>query len=137
MLVSLTRRIDFSAAHVCASPALTAEQNRALFGPEANPHGHGHNYTLEVTLTGEPDAVTGMVVDLKEVKRILEREIAAPFDHRHLNREVPPFDHVVPTPENLAVEIWRRLAPLFVSPARLAAVRLYEGEDLWVDYAGE
>jgi 6-pyruvoyltetrahydropterin/6-carboxytetrahydropterin synthase len=78
-----------------------------------------------------------MVVDLKAVKQILEREIVGPFDHRHLNREVPPFDRVVPTAENLAVEIWRRLAKLFTAPARLASVRLYESEDLWVDYAGE
>jgi 6-pyruvoyltetrahydropterin/6-carboxytetrahydropterin synthase len=133
----ITRRIEFSASHCCRNPALSAAENEALYGEEANPHGHGHNFRLEVTLEGEPDAVTGMVVDLKDVKRVLEEEIAGPMDHRDLNREVPPFDRIVPTAENLAVEIWRRLAPRFSSaPARLKSVRLYETADFWVEYEG-
>ena len=134
----ITRRVEFSASHTCSQPALSAAENRALYGDDANPHGHGHNYVVEVSLEGEPDSITGMVVDLKDVKDILTREIVDPMDHRHLNLEVHPFDRIVPTTENLAVEIWRRLNPHFDSgAARLKNVRLYETEDLYVDYAGE
>ena len=134
----ITRRIDFSASHTCYNPALSTAENDAVYGEEANPHGHGHNYVLEVTLEGEPDAVTGMIVDLKDVKRVLEEEVVGPMDHRHLNHEVEPFERVVPTTENLAVEIWRRLKPRFDQPpAILRSIRLYETEDLFVDYEGK
>jgi 6-pyruvoyltetrahydropterin/6-carboxytetrahydropterin synthase len=133
----VTRKVEFSASHTCWNPALPEAENRALYGDDANPHGHGHNYVLEVTLEGDPDPVTGMVVDLKHVKRVLEDEIVQPMDHRHLNHEVPPFDRTVPTTENLAVEIWRRLEPRFyASSVRLRAVRLHETADLFVDYEG-
>jgi len=134
----LTRRAEFSASHVCAHPSLAPEQNRELYGAAANPNGHGHNYVLEVTLDGEPDPVTGMIFDLQRLKEIINAAIIEPMDHRFLNYEVPPFDKVVPTAENVAAEIWRRLAPSFEgSPARLQNVRLYETEDLYVDYTGE
>lgn len=134
----ITKRIEFSASHICRNPAFSAEENRRLYGPAANPHGHGHNYVLDVTLEGTPDPATGMVLDLKELKDILEREVMAPFDHRFLNYEVSPFDQVIPTVENIAVEIWRRLAQALVAaPARLQAVRLYETPDLYVEYFGE
>ena len=133
----ITRKAEFSASHVCRSPALSEEENRAAFGAAANPHGHGHNYVLEVTLEGDPDPVTGMVMDLKELKEILNREVVRPFDHRFLNYEVAPFDRVIPTAENIAVEIWNRLAPHFSDGrGRLHSVRLYETSDLWVDYSG-
>jgi len=132
----ITRRVEFSASHVCRNPALTDEENRALYGAAANPNGHGHNYILEVTLDGSPDPVTGMVFDLKELKEVLNREIVDPMDHRFLNYEVPPFDKVVPTAENVAVEIWRRLDGQFQGPVKLKNVRLFETEDLYVDYAG-
>ena len=134
----ITRKAEFSASHVCALPSLTPEQNRELYGPAANPNGHGHNYVLEVTLEGEPDPATGMVFDLKRLKEILQETIVEPMDHRFLNYEVPPFDKVVPTAENVAVEIWKRLEPNFAgSRAHLQNVRLYETEDLYVDYAGD
>jgi 6-pyruvoyltetrahydropterin/6-carboxytetrahydropterin synthase len=133
----ITRKVDFSSSHTCYNPSLSEAENYALYGDDANPHGHGHNYSLEVTIEGKPDPITGMVIDLKEVKEILNREVVEPMDHRHLNYEVPPFQQVVPTTENLAVEIWRRLAPHFPSPqARLKSIRLYETQDLFVDYAG-
>lgn len=133
----LTRKAEFSASHVCANPSWSEEHNRAVYGNNANPNGHGHNYVLEVTIEGDPDPVTGMVFDLRELKEILEREIVEPMDHRFLNREVPPFDRVVPTTENIAVEIWRRLDPLLSGErARLRNVRLYETADLYVDYGG-
>jgi len=131
----ITRKVEFSASHVCANPRLSPAENIGLYGPAANPHGHGHNYVLEVTLEGDPDPATGMVYDLKALKDVLQREIVAPMDHRFLNHEVPPFDRVVPTAENVAAEIWRRLEPCFRGPARLNNIRLYETDDLFVDYS--
>jgi 6-pyruvoyltetrahydropterin/6-carboxytetrahydropterin synthase len=133
----LTRRAEFSASHVCGQASLSPEQNRELYGPAANPNGHGHNYVLEVTLEGDADPVTGMVFDLKTLKEIIQQEVVDPLDHRFLNYEVPPFDRIVPTTENVAVEIWGRLARRFQNgAARLHNVRLYETEDLYVDYQG-
>ena len=109
-----------------------------MYGAAANPNGHGHNYVLEVTLEGEPDPTTGMIFDLKKLKDIIQQSVIEPMDHRFLNHEVPPFDKIVPTAENLAVEIWDRLQPqLHGAQARLENVRLYETEDLYVDYRGE
>ena len=134
----ITRRIEFAASHVCAVPGRSFEENQRLFGPAANPHGHGHNYVLEVALEGQPDPVTGMIVDLKEVKEILGREVMSVYDHRHLNFEVKPFDRLVPTAENIAIDIWNRLQPHFNGArGHLAQVRLYETEDLYVEYAGQ
>lgn len=134
----ITRRVEFSASHVCRLPSLSEQENRRIYGDDANPHGHGHNFVAEVTLQGRPDPATGMVFDLKKLKEILNREIVEPFDHRFLNYEVPPFDRMVPTLENIAREIWRRLEGHFAGPElRLASVRLYESEELFVDYSGE
>ena len=134
----ITRKFDFSASHVCANPALSEEENRRLFGDAANPYGHGHNYVVEVTVEGDPDPVTCMVLDLKELKEILNREIVAPFDHRFLNKEVAPFDRTVPTVENIAIEIWNRIHPSLASPpAQLHSVRVYETPDLYADYFGD
>ncbi len=134
----ITRKVEFSASHICRNPQLSDQENRRLFGPAANPHGHGHNYVVEVSLAGDPDPVTGMVLDLKELKEILTREVLEPYDHRFLNYEVPPFDRVVPTTENIARDIWRRIAPCVSDGRRrLHAVRVYETADLYVDYFGE
>ena len=133
----ITRQVEFSASHACRIPTLSEEENRAIYGPAANPNGHGHNYILEVTLDGMPDPVTGMVFDLKELKEVLNREVVEPMDHRFLNYEVQPFDRVVPTAENIAIEIWRRLEPHFGGDVKLRNVRLFETGDLYVDYAGE
>jgi 6-pyruvoyltetrahydropterin/6-carboxytetrahydropterin synthase len=134
----ITRKVEFSASHVCRNPALSPVENEDLFGPAANPHGHGHNYVLEVTVEGEPDAVTGMVLDLKRLKEILNREVVEPYDHRFLNYEVPPFDRIIPTPEHIAMDIWKRLEPHLAGLRhRLRAVRLYETADLYVDYFGD
>lgn len=134
----ITRRVEFCASHVCRNPQWSEERNRSVYGAAANPHGHGHNYVLEVTIAGEPDPVTGMIVDLKDVKEVLTEAVLNPFDHRHLNHEVPPFDKVVPTAENIALEIWRRIEPrISVGRARLHNVRLFETDSLYVEYAGE
>lgn len=134
----LTRRAEFSASHVCRNPAWSDEENLRQFGKAANPRGHGHNYVLEITIEGDPDPLTGMVFDLKDLKEIIEEQVIGPFDHRFLNYEAPPFDRVIPTAENIAVEIWRRVEPQFAgSRATLRNVRLYETADLYVDYGGE
>jgi len=134
----ITRKIEFSASHVCRNPELSEQQNRDLFGLAANPNGHGHNYVLEVSVEGRPDPITGMVLDLKELKELLNREVVEPYDHRFLNYEVPPFDRVVPTVENIAQDIWRRLEPHLSAPGqKLSLVRLYETPDLYVDYLGD
>jgi 6-pyruvoyltetrahydropterin/6-carboxytetrahydropterin synthase len=138
MAMFVTRKAEFSASHVCRIDSLSEAQNTELFGPEANPNGHGHNYVLEVTLEGEPDPVSGMVMDLKQLKDILEQEVVGPMDHRFLNYEVEPFDRIIPTTENIAREIWRRLeARLNMPGAALAKVRLFEGPDLYVDILRE
>jgi len=134
----VTRRADFSASHVCRLPEKSDEENRALYGEDANPNGHGHNYVLEVTVEGDPHPVTGMVLDLKELKDILEEEILRPMDHRFLNYEVEPFSTIVPTTENVAREIWRRLEQrLSTAEIQLAKVRLFETSDLYVDVVRE
>ena len=137
-MVYLTRKIEFSASHLYHNPSFSAEENRRVFGKCNNPHGHGHNYVLEVTVAGEPDPATGMVLDLKELKSILNAHVVESFDHRFLNKEVPPFDRTIPTVENIAIEIWNRIHPsLSRPPAKLHSVRVYETPDLYVDYFGD
>lgn len=137
-MVLITRRAEFSASHVCANPELSAEENEALYGMASRPSGHGHNYVLEVTVAGEVDPLHGMVMDLAELKEIIKQEVVDVFDHRFLNHEVPPFDRVIPTAENVAKDIWSRLAPRVNGGARrLHSIRLQETPDLYVDYFGE
>ena len=90
-MILLTRKAEFSSAHYYWNDAWSQEENERVFGKCANRNGHGHNYTLEVTVAGEVDPVSGFVVDLKELKDILEREVVSVYDHRHLNLEVPEF----------------------------------------------
>ena len=135
-MVYLTRRAEFSASHYYHNPEFTAEENQRLFGKCNNPHGHGHNYTLEVTVKGEVDARSGFVVDLQQLKQIMNSEVMDALDHRHLNKEVPEFARQIPTSENIAIAICNRLRPK-LTVARLHRVRLYETHDLFVDYFGE
>ncbi|HUU14529.1 MAG TPA: 6-carboxytetrahydropterin synthase [Terriglobia bacterium] len=107
-----------------------------MFGKCNNPHGHGHNYTLEVTVAGEVDPTTGMVLDLKDLKKLLEDEVLELMDHKFLNKEVPVFATKIPTTENIAVEIWKLIASK-LSFGKLHRIRLYETPDLFVDYYGE
>ena len=134
--VYLTRKAEFSAAHYYHNPEFSELENQRIFGKCNNRNGHGHNYTLEVTVKGEIDPQTGFVIDLKELKDVLNREVMEAFDHRHLNHEVPEFANQIPTSENIAVAIWNRVtAKLHV--AQLHRVRVYETPDLFVDYYGE
>jgi 6-pyruvoyltetrahydropterin/6-carboxytetrahydropterin synthase len=131
-MIRVTRKVEFSAAHFYHNPAFSAEENRRIFGKCNNPHGHGHNYTVEVTVAGEPDPATGMVLNLKELKDILEREISDRMDHRHLNYEVPELAGQIPTCENIAVLIWKLLDPK-ITQGRLDRVRVYESPDVFAD----
>lgn len=135
-MIYLTRKCEFSASHFYHNPQWSEEENRRAFGKCANLNGHGHNYTLEVTVKGEVDPVTGFVVDLKKLKDILNREVVDAMDHRHLNKEVPEFATKIPTSENIAIAIWQRLEKK-LNVAKLHRVRLYELPDLFVDYYGE
>ena len=101
MTVRLSRRYTFAASHRLHSPALTDEENRAIYGKCNNPHGHGHNYEVELTVRGTVDPVTGRVVDLAALDRLAEEQILAPFRYRNLNEEVAAFRTAVPTTENL------------------------------------
>lgn len=135
-MVLLTRKAEFSSAHYYYNPAWSQQENDKVFGKCANRNGHGHNYTLEVTVAGEIDPVSGFVVDLKELKDIIDREVIQAYDHRHLNLEVPEFHSTIPTTENIAIAIWKRLESK-ITGARLQRVRVYEMPDLFADYCGE
>jgi 6-pyruvoyltetrahydropterin/6-carboxytetrahydropterin synthase len=135
-VIYVTRRVEFSASHYYHNPDWTPEENRRVFGKTSNPHGHGHNYVLEVTVAGEVDPKTGMVLDLKDLKKLLETRVVDLMDHKFLNKEVAAFATKIPTTENIAVEIWNLLAGK-LDFGKLHRVRLYETPDLFVDYCGE
>jgi len=128
--VRLTRAIEFSASLRYCRADLSAAENERLFGADAARH--GHNYRLEVTLRGEPDAVTGMVIDLKELQTVLDREIMARFDHRDLNGDTPYFEKLAPTPENFATVIHRLLLAA-LPEGMLDRIRLQPESGVWVD----
>ena len=136
MKAYLTRRYWFSASHRLHSIAMSDQENQAVYGKCNNPHGHGHNYTLEVTVAGNVDERSGFVMDLKQLKDIMNREVIDVLDHRHLNKEIPEFRDKIPTTENLAIAIWNRLSGK-LNGTRLHRVRLYETDDLYVDVYGE
>jgi 6-pyruvoyltetrahydropterin/6-carboxytetrahydropterin synthase len=135
-MIYLTRKAEFSASHYYHNPEFTPEENQRVFGKCSNLNGHGHNYTLEVTVKGEVNPKTGFVVDLKDLKETMNREVIDAMDHRHLNKEVPEFASQIPTTENLAIAIWRRLQPR-LQLAKLHRVRIYESPDLFADFYGE
>jgi 6-pyruvoyltetrahydropterin/6-carboxytetrahydropterin synthase len=129
--VLLTKRIEFAAAHRYIKPEWDEAKNRAAFGLCYNPPAHGHNYLLEVTVTGEVDPKTGMVVNLFDLKRIL-LEVLEEFDHKNLNLDMPYFEDLIPTSENLARVLWTKLNTQ-KAIGTLHAIRLYEDEDLYAD----
>lgn len=135
MEVYLTRRALFVAAHRLYRPDLSDAENLELFGKCATPGGHGHNYEVLVTVVGEVDPATGMVVDLKKVKDVLRREVIDRWDHRDLNSDVPELAGILPTAENLAITIWRAIDGK-IPGARLHRVRLRETENNVVDFYG-
>ncbi|HXS75201.1 MAG TPA: 6-carboxytetrahydropterin synthase [Terracidiphilus sp.] len=140
-MIELTRRATFSASHYYWNESWSQEKNEEVFGRCARRNGHGHNYTLEVTVAGEVDAVTGFVVDLKWLKDVIEHEVLTAYDHRHLNVEVSEFakEKLIPTTENIAIAAWKRLEPAVskAGGARLSRVRVYETPEIFAEYRGE
>jgi 6-pyruvoyltetrahydropterin/6-carboxytetrahydropterin synthase len=137
-MIFLTRRATFSASHYYWNEAWPREKNEEVFGRCANRNGHGHNYTLEVTVAGEPDPVTGFVVDLKWLKAVMEREVLSAYDHKHLNLDAPEFAHAVPTTENIAIAVWKRMEAAVTAEggAKLSRIRVYETPEIFAEYRG-
>ncbi len=129
--VLLTKRIEFAAAHRYIKPEWNETKNRAVFGLCYNPPAHGHNYMLEVTVSGEVDPKTGMVINLFDLKRVLLTVIEE-FDHKNFNLDMPYFNDRIPTSENIARLLWTKLEPQ-QDIGTLHTVRLYEDEDLYAD----
>lgn len=134
MKISLTRRYKFAASHRLHSPKLNEEENQRMYGKCNNPYGHGHNYALEVTVTGPVDASTGMIANLGELDPFVEREVIEAFDYKYLNEDVTEFQSLVPTTENVCREIYRRLKSFPV--ARLERVRIEETSKNSFEYDG-
>lgn len=134
--VRVTRRVHFSAAHRLHSPALSDEENRRIFGLCNSPNWHGHNYELEVTVEGQPDPVTGYVVDLGLVREAAE-SVTRDLDHRNLNLDVPWLEGTIPSTENLVVAIWERLEPRLPGGGRLVRLVLWETPRNSAEYSGE
>ena len=133
--VTVTRRLTFNAAHRVHNPALSDSENDALFGKCNNPNWHGHNYVLEVSVTGPIDGRTGYVIDLGALKRLVQDEVIDKVDHRNMNVEVDFMRDLIPTTENIVVAFWRVLEPA-VRPARLTRLKLWETENNYVEYHG-
>ena len=128
MAAEVRVKVYFEAAHRLHNPNRSEEWNSEVYGKCNNPHGHGHNYVLEVTVGGEVDRETGYLIDMKVLKEILHRVVVDEVDHRHLNLEVPWLEGVNPTAENLAMIFFRRIAPGLPAGVRLIAVTLHETE---------
>jgi 6-pyruvoyltetrahydropterin/6-carboxytetrahydropterin synthase len=133
--VVVTRRTHFNAAHRLYNPAWSDADNARVYGPCANPNSHGHNYNLDVSVIGDIDPASGYVLDIKQLKDIIEARVLSRFDHRHLNLDVPEFRDLVPTAENIVVVCWRLLAPA-IPQGRLHKLVLWETERNIVEYTG-
>jgi 6-pyruvoyltetrahydropterin/6-carboxytetrahydropterin synthase len=133
--IELGRRYRFSASHRLHSPHLTEEENYRVFGKCNNPYGHGHNYVLEVSMSGEVDPATGMIANLADLDAFVERQVLGEFDHKSLNEDVPAFRNRVPTTENLCIEIFQRLKTF--PNAKLERIRVQETGNNSFEYTGE
>jgi len=134
--VFITRQVHFNSAHRLYNPGKSLAWNRRQYGLCTNPHWHGHNYVLEVTLKGEPDPVTGYIMDLGKLKRLLHEAVVDRCDHRNLNDEVGFLKNIIPSTENLVIAFWQQIAPHIKAPAVLHAVRLYETPRNFAEYFG-
>lgn len=133
--VSVTRRITFNAAHRLHNPDKSDEWNRQTFGKCNSPNWHGHNYELFVTIEGEPDAETGFVYDLAQLKKVLEEYVVSVVDHKNLNLDVPFLEGQLTSTENLAVGVWNQIEP-HIKGAKLVLVKIAETENNIVEYRG-
>jgi 6-pyruvoyltetrahydropterin/6-carboxytetrahydropterin synthase len=133
--IELGRRYRFAASHRLHSAELSEEENGRIYGKCNNPYGHGHNYILEVVVSGKVDPPTGMIANLADLDGFVEREVLEPFDHKSLNEDVEAFRGTVPTTENLCIEIFRRLKTF--PNAKLERVRVQETSNNSFEYAGD
>jgi 6-pyruvoyltetrahydropterin/6-carboxytetrahydropterin synthase len=136
-VVRATRKVHFSAAHRLHRADWSEERNAEVFGDCSNPNWHGHNYELYVTVEGPVDADTGFVMDLKALKELLEERVVGDVDHRNLNVEVSWLEGVIPSTENVAVAIWKRVVDALPPGVRLAKVALHETPRHYVEYTGD
>jgi 6-pyruvoyltetrahydropterin/6-carboxytetrahydropterin synthase len=134
-IVTVTRRLRFNAAHRVHNPALSDDENAALFGKCNNPNWHGHNYVLEVAVEGPIDDRTGYVIDLGVLRSIVQREVIDRVDHRNMNIDVDFMRGINPTAEHIVVACWRAIEP-YVTPGSLKRLRLWETENNYVEYEG-
>jgi 6-pyruvoyltetrahydropterin/6-carboxytetrahydropterin synthase len=135
MKIHLTRRYRFAASHRLHSAQFGEEENKRLYGKCNNPYGHGHNYVVEVAVSGTVDPATGMIANLTELDSFVEREVIEPFDHTYLNEEIPEFRESVATTENICIEIFNRLREF--PHAKLERVRVEETSLNSFEYTGE
>jgi 6-pyruvoyltetrahydropterin/6-carboxytetrahydropterin synthase len=135
-MIYVTRKAHFSAAHRLYNPTFSDERNDAIFDKCNNPMGHGHNYTLEVTVAGTPDPLTGYVIDLKKLAAIMDEFVVDHVDHKHLNYDVPELSGIIPTAENIALVFWQILEPK-ISDGKLFSVKVFESDNNFVEYRGE
>jgi len=133
--VYITRQVHFNAAHRLHNPAKSQAWNTKMYGLCTNPHWHGHNYVLEATVAGHPSPETGYILDLGELKRILNDAVVTPCDHRNLNEEVPFLKGTNPSTENLVIAFWDRIAPR-IPAGKLYCIRLYETPRNFAEYYG-
>ena len=133
--VYITRQVHFNSAHRLHNPTKSQAWNTAQYGLCTNPHWHGHNYVLEVTLRGQPDPETGYIVDLGELKRILHLAVVDKCDHRNLNTDVDFLRGVIPSTENLVIAFWQQIEP-HITAGRLHCVRLFETPRNFAEYFG-
>lgn len=137
-MVYLTRKEHFNAAHKLWVDSWTAEENLARFGKCANPNWHGHNFYLYVTVKGKPDPVTGMIMDLKDLSKLIRLKITDKLDHQNLNLDVDFMKGIMPSTENMVIAIWNQLAAdIAAHGAALHCIKLYETENNFAEYYGE
>ncbi len=137
-MISITRLEHFNAAHRLFRPDLTDEQNLEIFGKCSNPNWHGHNYLLYVTIKGEVNPETGFLINLKTLSQIINDKVIQKVDHKNLNLEVDFMRGIIPSAENIAIQIWKELeVPINDHGAELHRIRLYETEKNFVEYYGK
>jgi 6-pyruvoyltetrahydropterin/6-carboxytetrahydropterin synthase len=136
-MMYICRKVDFCASHRLDSPALSPSENQELYGRCNNPNGHGHNYVLEVIVAGEVEPDTGMVMDLKKLKEVLEQEIVDKVDHKNLNVDVDFLRGVIPTTENIVASFWKLVEDKLSPGCRLYEMRLWESDNNMAFYRGE
>src|SRR3989339_1928871 len=135
-MVFVTRRETFSAAHRLFNPDLTDEENEKIFGKCSNPNWHGHNYVLEVVVAGEINPETGFVIDVKELKEIINKYVISKVDDKNLNIDTDFMRGIIPSAENIAVAIWNQIKDR-IPYGKLYSVKLSETENNFFEYRGE